>query len=654
MQLKSLLTTLLILLVSSLVFAQGKKMGDVDKNTLSATAYPIDSSAEAIVLFDIAKTSIEPVGVGDELQLVTERHLRIKILKKEGYDYANIEIPYYIASASDKEDVTNIKGFTHVLENGQIQSYKLENTSIFNEKVSENKGVKKIAMPNVKEGAVIEVSYRFVSKYLFTIDDWYFQGRIPKLWSEITFKCPTFYIFSFPQQGYHKGIAIDKSIEITNYGYSNNVYKWVASNVPALKKEDYTISAAAYISKMKFQLESIAYPNRPVENFLKSWEDIAKLLLESESFGKLVKDNGYVKNIADSLLLLTNSADNDAKINTLMNYLKKNIAWDENNNIYTSKSFRGLLNEGKSNSAGINLSLVAMLRAAKIDAYPILVCTKDHGFASRYIVSQSTFNTVLAAIKVSDGYLILDATRTYLPNNFIPDECLNGEGLIIKDVGAVEWFAINTKKGATTTISSTLQPDAEGIMKGKIEIAYKDYAAIGNRSQIHEDTKETFLKEIIEGSNYEIQNSEFKKLEEVSPDLQLTLEVVSQESLLLGNMMYITPFTFKKFEENPFKQETRILPVDFPYNIQESNLVTIAIPEGFVVETLPSNLSIATPDKSFTYSYVVGVMDKNIQVRSKITINKTFFSPEEYKSLREIMAQAINKQNEQIVLKKTP
>ena len=53
---------------------------------------------------------------------------RIKIYNKDGYDYANIEIPYYHPNVNKyKENIIRVKARTYNLKNGKVVDERVEN-----------------------------------------------------------------------------------------------------------------------------------------------------------------------------------------------------------------------------------------------------------------------------------------------------------------------------------------------------------------------------------------------------------------------------------------------------------------------------------------------------------------------------------------------
>ena len=67
-------------------------------------------------------------------------------------------VPYYLGS-NLKEDVSFSDAVTYNLVGGKIEKTKLKSEGEFNEKINKYWRRKKITMPNVKEGSIIEYEY---------------------------------------------------------------------------------------------------------------------------------------------------------------------------------------------------------------------------------------------------------------------------------------------------------------------------------------------------------------------------------------------------------------------------------------------------------------------------------------------------------------
>ncbi|PIQ22752.1 MAG: hypothetical protein COW65_01295 [Cytophagales bacterium CG18_big_fil_WC_8_21_14_2_50_42_9] len=113
------------------------KLGNISMDDLKMTRYEQDTSASAVVLYDAGKSYFS-VSPGAGLVLNFDRHVKIKILKKSGYKWADISVPLYRRSAAEKEALMSLKGSTFNLVDGSMVSSKLTKESVFEEKNTDN------------------------------------------------------------------------------------------------------------------------------------------------------------------------------------------------------------------------------------------------------------------------------------------------------------------------------------------------------------------------------------------------------------------------------------------------------------------------------------------------------------------------------------
>jgi hypothetical protein len=92
--------------------------------------------------------------------------------------------------------------------------------------------------------------------------------------------------------------------------------------------------------------------------------------------------------------------------------------------------------------------------------------------------------------------------------------------------------------------------------------------------------------------------------------------------------------------------------VDFATPIDETFVFTYQLPQGYDVEELPTNASMALPGNAAKFYYQAQVQNGQLQVTSKLIISKTVFAPGEYANLRELYSRMVAKHAEKIVLRK--
>ena len=140
-----ILSSLLGLLISFTLFAQKPpiKFGEVPIEDLKLQVYPNDSAAVAVVLADFGQTTMEYDQV-EGFYLLFDRITRIKILKKEGLEYANFTIPLYHSGTTD-EKLSGLKAVTYNLENGKTVETKFKNDALIKEQYDANLNFVKVA-----------------------------------------------------------------------------------------------------------------------------------------------------------------------------------------------------------------------------------------------------------------------------------------------------------------------------------------------------------------------------------------------------------------------------------------------------------------------------------------------------------------------------
>ena len=124
-----------LLFLISKTTAQEFKLGKVSIAELEEKSHPKDTSAVAAILYKKGISKIE-YSESEGFVLITRVDTRIKIYKKEGTDWANQSVGYYIGSNDSKERVDFSDVNTYNLVNGKIEKTKLKSDGVFEEQVN--------------------------------------------------------------------------------------------------------------------------------------------------------------------------------------------------------------------------------------------------------------------------------------------------------------------------------------------------------------------------------------------------------------------------------------------------------------------------------------------------------------------------------------
>jgi hypothetical protein len=661
-----------ILFLNTLVFSQKHELGKVTIEELKERVCPMDTSAVAAVLFSVGKTSFD-YSYDDGFQIITEISTKIKIYKKEGYEFANHSESIYVGgNGEEKIDVS--KAITYNLIGDKIEKSKLNSSGEFDEKVNKYWNRKKITLPNVKVGSIIEYKITITSPYISNFPDWEFQWAIPVNYSEYTTYIPEYFTYNVHQKGYQKlELSKDGKSRTISYSYkppimpgmsnssdgrrengtlefNESIVKYIARNAPSLKDETFVNNINNYKTTIVHELSGTRYPNSPYKDYTTDWETIVKGIYESENFGDELKKSGYFEKDIDALL--KEVTVQDERIAIIFNYVKSKMNWNEEFSFYCSDGVKKAYQDKKGNVAEINLMLIAMLRYAGFDANPILVSTRSHGIS--LFPSKSAYNYVIAGVELNNQVVLMDATNKFSLPDILPIRDLNWFGRIIRKNGSSTEINLMPKSNSKDVVSVIGSIDEKGEVSGKIRDQYFDYNAFLFRQANNVISKESYIERIekehqgLEIGEYEVQNSN-----DLSKPIVENYGFKSTNSVeIIGDKMYVSPFLFFAKTENPFKQETREYPVDFVFPTQDKYNISLTIPEGYVVEMLPAPIAVSIPDDIANLKYNVTNIGSQIQVLFTLDINQAIIGSEDYEILKNFFKEVINKQTEKIVLKK--
>jgi hypothetical protein len=596
------------------------KYGKISLEDLKMKFYPLDSTAEAVVLCDYGRL--------DPNQLQFTRTIRIKILKKEGTKWANLIIPSVPKSA--------VKGTTYNLESGKVNESKLKNESVFSERLIGNLYRMRIGMPNVKEGSVVEITYSFIG----IPNEWEFQKEIPVQHSEIRLPSNPNYEIKKVFSGY---FPLSEGSES----------RWVAENVPAFHPEPYINSVNNYLTKFKFELAQINFPGYLFKDYSTSWDAVYDHLKKHPNFGD--KTRGLFIYLSEDAQRIDESfADEKDKIIEAYETIRRNVKWDETYNLYADDNLGFIYNNKKlGSSADMNFLLYQLIRKLNIEAYPMVMSTRDNGVVNQYFSSLSNFNHVIVYVKSGENICFLDATDRFVPADLLPENCLNGSGFVIAEEKGY-WVEIPSNDPCSKTVLGDFVIDHKGNIKGEVSYKRTDYAAARFREQFDGyNSKEEYI------DNFEKENGgcvvtdfNVEKIDSIYLPVIEKYEVeMSNKASLIGNILYIEPVIFERISENPFRRESREYPVDFTCPHAVIYAAKFAFPEEYTIEQIPEACRMYITDKSASFSYQVVLMGKCIQVIFQYSVNKAMFLPQEYPDLKEFYNQMVIKLAEPIILK---
>jgi len=628
--------------------AQEYEFRKVNKEELLKKESDIESDAGAEILylnkeiyFDITPYTIS---------LITEVHKRIKFYDTDAEDikYATESIPLYVKDSDEK--VTKLRAYSYNFEGGEVEETKLDRDQIFEKALSENYEEVTFTMPKVKKGTVIDIYYKISSPYYIYIDEIQFQFDIPA--KKISAQINTPGDFNYNQ--INKGSVAPKlttNAQIDQrMGMFANQYSYEIENVPSLKEEKYVDNIDNYRGGVLFELSSIKQSDGYVKYYSKTWEDVARTLASSDDYKNgLNRTNAFEEDIDQ---LIDQEIDTLERAKKIFKHVKETLRWNDKKSKYFKNGIRKTYKDKIGNSADINLSLVAMLRYAGIEASPVVISTRDN--LKPFYPTLDRLNYVIALIRHNGKEYFLDATDKYSDFNILPMRDYNWNGLMVDNPNKL-WKLIGLKAPDKSSSVYLINADLKenGTISGSVKVKKEDYSAYLFRKNYFSKSKEDLLRDKesdlknILINDYEVKNINETGfvVEEYTYDFEPSIEKVNDQ-------LFFKPFMFFATDDNPFKLEERNFPVDFIYPFENNYVINIKIPENYEITSLPAPFKLSLGENTGYYQYNITGNGKFIRLSINLEMHKSKVSPSQYEFLKQFYSNMINKEQEQIVLTK--
>lgn len=635
----------LALCCQTALFAQkeAQKWGVIPAEDLTMTVYPQDSSATAVVLQDVG--DIEMVDL-DRYGVVFKQHRRIKVFDPSAFKEGNLSIPYYAYQGFEKMLNLDVQLF---LPNGEKQKVKSDN--VFTEKVNKYWSVKKVFIPNLQKGCIIEYRFELSSERMHTLHDWYFQGDLPTRWSEVS-------VLILPRFEYVTLTRLPRPFDVREErGIGESGFaRYGFRDLPAIREEPFVTTIDDYRAHLSFQLARVVSPTREDTKFMTTWKDLAEEMESWEGFGLQYRKGGKFDDLWRdfSPLLKPGGEPAEAVAEKALRFVTERIKWTGDHRYTLDKSLDDAYARKSGSSAELNLALVALLRKANLNAVPVLLSTRDNGSMYPQYPFRDQFNSVVALVREGQSGLLLDATQPLLPVGQLHSPHYNGGGWVV-DPKKPDWVDFAPPEASETWYGQLTLLET-GEMSGSFSILVGGPMAADWRRDLNGTKEKDFLKKHFATSYPDIAFDSIVVSDGNALDKPLKINFwcrIPNTANVVNDFIYCRPVLDFFIAENPFKSPKRSFPVDFTYPLKANYVLRLQLPPGYAVEELPEPARIVLAGDAGKISFTCSKQPPNaVQLQLRMNLSKTSFPPEEYGSLRQFFDLAAEKTQLQLVLKK--
>jgi len=641
----------------ALSFAQDFEYGKVGMKDVNLQSKAVDSNANAVVIREFGTAAI---GVDDDrgkLYIDFQYHVRIKIFNKNGFNQANIVIP--LRNYGDDEDmISDLQASTINYIDGVLTRTELDRKKLFNERKNKYVSLTKFTMGNLKEGSIIEYSYRLRSPSIFNFRTWEFQSDLPKMHSEFIAVIPALYNYNVSLRGVQKLTSQNAELHkdclrIAGRPFDCSKMTYIMDNIPAFIEEDYMTAPSNFKSAINFELSDYVMINGGKRSITKEWKDVDYELISDKSFGTQMKK----KDVFTAILpeIIKSETDPLAKAKAIYHYIQGNIKFNGFYGLYSENGVKKAMEIHSGNIGDINLALIAALGAAGLDAEALILSTRANGTVNTLFPIISDFNYVVAKLNIGDQVYLLDGSDPLMPFGLLPLHCINGQGRVINVKKPSYWYTIVASQRQSTRYVLGGELRRDGKIKGELTIYSQGYAAYDKRRKIHAATSvEDYVEKLDEQMNgTSILKQRINNLDSLDYALG---EIYDVEITAFKNMdadpAYFNPFFIDRTIKNPFNLNDRTYPVDLGASTESRVTISLKLPDNFTLADQPKDVNLGLPDGGGRYLCNTQLNDHTLVFNQLLQFNKSIYSPDEYLTLKEFYSRIIQSQKTDIVLKK--
>jgi hypothetical protein len=618
----------------------------ITPDDLKMTSEPQAPGAAAIILYRQVDRDDNP-HTGHEANFV-----RIKILKEEGRKEADIEIPYRKGSF---DQITGVSGRT-IHSDGSVSEFK---GKPFDKEMAKARGLKTMAktftLPDVQVGSIIEYTYTIeLAENLIFDSHWILSQELFTRRAKFTLK---------PYSSYYGTLHVRWSWHLLPPGTQppnqgpDLIVRMETSNVPAFKTEDYMPPENELKSRVDF-----TYTEDMESDSNKFWRNYGKKLNSRvESF------TGKRKAMEEAVAGIVSPSDPpEVKLQKIYERVQKirNLSYEhrkteeekKRDKIKDNSNVEDVWKNGYGYGYQLNWTFLALSRAAGFEAYAVYASDRYNYFFDPVITDTNKLDSDLVLVKSNGKDIYCDPGAAFTPFGLLMWSETGVKGLRLDKDGGTWIDTMMPESSASRTMRHAELKLAEtGDIEGKLTVTFTGLRAMQLRSEERNDDdadKKKTLED--EAKGYIPASSELEltnRPDWTSASVPLIAEFkvkVEGWAAGAGRKATLPVGLFTQEERNLFEHEERIHPIYFEYPAEKDDDITITLPEGWQVSSLPKDM--VQEGRVISYSLKAENGKSSVHITRKLSMDVLLLQQKYYAALRDFFQLVRTTDEEQILL----
>ncbi|MGB2592465.1 MAG: DUF3857 domain-containing protein [Candidatus Acidiferrum sp.] len=618
----------------------------ISQDELKMTGVPEAPGAPAVILYRQVDRDDSNPRVPHEYNYVRE-----KIFTEEGRKYADAEIRY----VKDQYHIVNIRART-VHPDGTTVDF---DGKVYDKEIVKGNNLKILAktfsFSDVQPGSIIEYHYMidFAENYVFN-SNWILSGELFTKSAKFTLKPYPEWLL---QWAWPNGLPKSTPPPEESKGVGHMIHM-EANNIPAFESEDDMPPEDA----LKLRVDFTYYEDGIETDPVKFWKKQGKK--HNDFVEGFVNKKKAMEEAVGSIVGPTDTPETKLrKIYTRVQQLK-NTSYEEEKTEQEQKraqekgggNAEDVWKRGYGSGDQITLLFLGLARAAGFEASAIDISTREDHFFTPQIMRATDLYTYVVRVKLNGTDLDFDPGSAYTPFGLLPWAESGTQGLKLDKDGGT-WVATYQPASDASQIErkADLKVTQEGNLEGKLTVTYTGLEAqqwrVGERHEDEASRKKALEDDVRRMIPAAIEVELTNKPDWSSSDTNLAAEFSLKVPGWVsgaGRRALLPVGIFSAPEKHRFEHTTRVQPIYFHYMSRKADDVTIELPLGWQVSSLPKE---ETEDaKALVYSMKVdnnnGTLHLERQLKSElILLDKKF-----YPTVRKFYEVVRTGDEEQIVL----
>jgi Domain of Unknown Function with PDB structure (DUF3857)/Transglutaminase-like superfamily len=620
---------------------------------LKMTADPSAPGAEAVYLF-------REETVDDRIHY-HRIYAQIKILNEKGKeDYSDIEIPY----EAGVSDIKAVEGRT-IHPDGSVVPFTGKPFSKELVKAGNTKIMARVfSMPDVQVGSILEYRYELSYQDNYVIPpDWLVQQSL------------------YVHQAHYHFVPVDLStgdFMVTDaLGHANLVhgilyYKWLppnavvrqgfdgfdvtVSDIPALPSEEFTPPLSSFAYRVKFYYaadtkgadywkEEGKYWSKDVDRFANPSDPIRAAVAQIVAPGDT--DDQKLQKIYAAVMKIENTR-----------FTREHSAAENQSEGLRVRTASDIWAQKRGSDDEITRLFISMARAAGFKAYAMIVTERDRAVLNLGILDWGQLEDEIAIVNVGGKEVFFDPGQRYCEYgklHWMHSEMIGvrqlDEGTKIATTPRANYPDNELRRFASLVLGpdGAISGQVRITMSGQDALRWRQAALRTDEQQARKDFEAQLQERVPPG--VKVSMNHFLSLADPSAPLMAVLDVSGNIGTATGKRAFLPASFFQANVKPLFATENRESSIDLHYPFVSEDTVSITLPTGFTVQSVPHDATIPYSQNA-AYKAKYAAANGTFEEDRVEAIGNVAYLKSDYPQLRDFYGKMNAQDQQQIVLEK--